>query len=157
MKIQKTLIPAFFLLALVVFATNTNQATAAESDAEWLTDFEAAQTKAATEGKPMLLDFTGSDWCGWCIRLKEEVFSREAFVDYANAELVLVRVDFPRKKPQSDALKEQNEALANKYEIRGFPTIVLLSPEGELINTTGYRPGGPESYVAHLQELLSAE
>ena len=121
----------------------------------WMTDFAAAQAKARAENKPLLVDFTGSDWCGWCIRLDKEVFSQSAFQAYAAAELVLVEIDFPRRKTLSAELKAQNEALAQQYEIRGFPTILLLSPEGELIEKTGYRRGGPESYVAHLKEILA--
>lgn len=121
-----------------------------------MTDFEAAKAKAAAENKPMLLDFTGSDWCGWCIKLDKEVFSQEAFKAYADESLVLVELDFPSKKPISDELKAQNEALAEKYGIRGFPTIVILSPEGELIDTTGYRRGGAEAYVEHLKEIVAA-
>jgi protein disulfide-isomerase len=95
--------------------------------------------------------------CGWCIKLDKEVFSQKAFKDYAASELILVEVDFPQGKEQSGALKAQNEALAKKYGIRGFPTIVLLSPEGELIGNTGYRPGGAEAYVAHLKKALAFE
>lgn len=157
MKIRKIITPSLFLLALIVFAANTNRADAAEGSANWLTDFEAAQSVAKSEGKPLLLDFTGSDWCIWCIRLKDEVFTREAFTDYADAEVVLVELDFPRKKEQSDEVKAQNAALAKKYGVRGFPTIVLLSPEGDLIGKTGYRKGGPEAYVEHLKELLASE
>ena len=125
--------------------------------ANWLTDFEAAKKVAASEDKPLLLDFTGSDWCIWCIRLKDEVFTREAFTDYAEDELVLVELDFPRGKSQTEELKAQNAALAEKYGVRGFPTIVLLSPDGDLIEKTGYRKGGPEAYVAHLKELLASK
>ena len=121
----------------------------------WMTDFEAAQAKAKAENKPLLLDFTGSDWCGWCIRLDEEVFSQAAFREYAAAELVLVEIDFPRRTDQPAKLKAQNEALSQKYGIRGFPTILVLSPEGELIEKTGYRRGGPEAYVAHIKEILA--
>lgn len=119
-----------------------------------MSDFGAAQSQAKAEGKPMLLDFTGSDWCGWCIRLDEEVFSQDAFKAYAAANLILVELDFPRKKNQSAELKAQNKALSEKYGVRGFPTIVVLSPAGDLLGTTGYRRGGPEDYVLHLQELL---
>lgn len=122
----------------------------------WMTDFKAAQAKASAEQKPMLLDFTGSDWCGWCIKLDKEVFSRDAFRDYAADSLVLVELDFPRGKPQTDEVKAQNEALAEKYGIRGFPTIVLLSPEGELIDKTGYQPGGAAAYVEHIKGILAS-
>ena len=141
------------LTAVAVFLAFSAGASLFAGDT-WLTDFEAAREKAAEEEKPMLLDFNGSDWCGWCIKLKKEVFSQEAFQSYADEELILVDLDFPRNKPQSDELKAQNAALAEKYGVRGFPTIILLSPEGEIIAKTGYRPGGAEAYVEHLQELL---
>lgn len=149
-------IPTFSrkLTALAVFLVCSTGASVFAGDA-WQTDFKAAQEKAAEEEKPMLLDFNGSDWCGWCIKLKKEVFSQEAFQSYADEELVLVDLDFPRDKPQSDELKAQNRALAEKYGIRGFPTIILLAPDGEIIAKTGYRPGGAEAYVEHLQELLN--
>lgn len=122
----------------------------------WMTDFEAAKSKAASEQKPMLLDFTGSDWCGWCVKLDKEVFSQDAFKSYAEESLVLVELDFPRGKEQSEALKKQNRALKEKYKIRGYPTIVILTPEGDLIEKTGYQRGGPEAYVQHIQEILSS-
>jgi len=121
----------------------------------WLTDFEAAKVKAKAENKPMLLDFTGSDWCRWCIKLDKEVFGEAAFKDYAAAELVLVELDFPRGKEQSAELKAQNEALAKQYGVRGFPTILLLSPDGELIEKTGYQRGGAEAYVEHIKAILA--
>lgn len=123
---------------------------------EWMTDFEAAKAKAQAENKPMLLDFTGSDWCGWCIKLDDEVFSKPAFQEYAKESLVLVELDFPRSKSQPAAVKAQNEALSEKFAVRGFPTIVLLTPEGELIEKTGYRRGGAEAYVVHISELLAS-
>lgn len=158
---KSKLIPTSLLLAALIavglIATDREQIHAAESatGANWLTDFEAAQATARAEGKPLLLDFTGSDWCIWCIRLTDEVFSREAFVSYADASLVLAKIDFPMKKPQSEELVAQNRALAEKFGIQGFPTIILLSPEGELLAKTGYQRGGPEAYVAHLQKFLA--
>lgn len=122
----------------------------------WMTDFEAAKAKAAAEQKPLLLDFTGSDWCGWCIKLDKEVFSQKAFQEYAASSLILVELDFPRSKDQSAELKAQNEALAEKYGIRGFPTILVLSSEGELIEKTGYQRGGAEAYVKHIQDILAS-
>jgi thioredoxin-related protein len=121
----------------------------------WMTDFEAAKAKAKAENKPLLLDFTGSDWCGWCIKLDKEVFSKDAFKEYAAAELVLVELDFPRRKELSSELKAQNEKLAQQYGIRGFPTILILSPEGELIEKTGYQRGGAEAYVEHIKGILA--
>lgn len=122
----------------------------------WMTDFAAAKAKAVAEQKPLLVDFTGSDWCIWCIKLDDEVFSQAAFQAYAADELVLVEIDFPRDKSQSDELKAQNKALAEQYKIRSFPTILVLSPAGELIERTGYQPGGADAYIQHIQGILDS-
>ncbi len=148
MKFQKIL--SLFCVAFLGLA-----ASASAAGDGWMTDFEAAKVKAKAENKPMLLDFTGSDWCGWCIKLDKEVFSEAAFKDYAAAELVLVELDFPRTKEQSAELKAQNEALAKQYGVRGFPTILVLSPDGTLIDKTGYQRGGPETYVEHIKGILA--
>jgi thioredoxin-related protein len=122
----------------------------------WQTDFAAAKAQAKAEQKPLLLNFTGSDWCGWCIKLDREVFSQKTFRDYAAESLVLVEIDFPRRKQVSPELKQQNEALAKEYGIRGFPTIVILSPDGGLMKKTGYKSGGAEAYVEHIQGILAS-
>ena len=88
--------------------------------------------------------------------MDKEVFSQEAFKEFAADNLVLVELDFPRSKELSEDLKAQNKALSEKYGIRGFPTILVLSPEGELIEKTGYQRGGPEAYVAHIKLILAA-
>ena len=103
----------------------------------------------------MILNFTGSDWCHWCIRLEREIFSKEAFKTYAGEKLVPVMLDFPRRKKQDAALVTQNRGLQAKYKIRGFPTVIVLNSDGELVGRTGYRPGGPEAYVKHLEEMIA--
>ena len=134
---------------------NLNSALDDSTHGTWEINFEQALARAKTENKPMLLDFTGSDWCGWCIRLDKEVFSQPEFMTYAADSLVLVELDFPRSKMQSAEIKAQNKALAKKYSIRGYPTIVLLTADGELIARTGYQRGGAENYVAHIKEILA--
>ncbi len=146
-----------FFFAAALFTTGCDKSSVDDAGEAWMTDFAAAKIIAAAEQKPLLLDFTGSDWCGWCIKLDKEVFSQKAFKEFAADNLVLVELDFPRGKEQSEDLKAQNKALAEKYEIRGFPTILVLSPEGELIEKTGYQRGGPEVYVAHIKEILVAD
>ncbi len=120
----------------------------------WETDFEKASSDAKDSGKYMLLDFSGSDWCGWCIRLEKEVFSQDAFKDFAKENLVCVLVDFPRAKKQTDELKKQNMHLAQEYNIRGYPTIIILSPGGTPVGKTGYLQGGPWEYARHLKEII---
>ena len=119
----------------------------------WLTDVPKAQTQAKAEKKLVLLDFTGSDWCGWCIRLHKEVFSTSEFAEYAAKNLVLVEVDFPNKKPQTAELKAANQALQQKYGIRGYPTIIILNGEGKKVGQLGYMPGGPKAFIAELDKL----
>ena len=119
----------------------------------WVTDFESAKKTATDEKKDLLLDFTGSDWCGWCIKLNDEVFSKDPFKAGTKDKFVLVELDFPRKKELDAPLKKQNEALQEKFQIQGFPTILLCDASGKPYAKTGYKPGGPESYVTHLNEL----
>lgn len=123
-------------------------------EGNWQTNLEKAIETAKKENKNILVDFTGSDWCGWCIKLKDEVFSQKAFQDFAAASLVLVEIDFPQKKEQSDEVKKYNKQLAEKYGIQGFPTIILLDKDGNLVGQTGYQEGGAENYVAHLKTEL---
>jgi thioredoxin-related protein len=104
--------------------------------AEWGTDFEQAKAKAKAEEKLVLVNFSGSDWCAPCIKMKKNIFEQTVFTDYADANLVLVRADFPRSKKNKldKAQQEQNDALAAKYNPKGtFPLTLLLNAEGKVI------------------------
>jgi len=123
----------------------------------WTSDFEAAKKQAAGEKKDLLIDFTGSDWCGWCIKLKEEVFSQAAFAKAAPGDFILVEIDFPQAEGKIDAAtRERNEALGEKYGVEGFPTIILSDAAGRPYAKTGYQPGGAEAYLSHLGGLKKA-
>jgi len=139
----------FSLLALAVLVS----AGVASAELNWLIDFDAAKSKAKTDNKLVLLDFTGSDWCGWCKRLDAEVFSKPQFQEYAAKNLVLVELDFPRSKQQSDAVKKQNMQLAGEYGIEGFPTVIVLNAAGKKVGELGYMPGGPDAFIAALEKL----
>jgi thioredoxin-related protein len=120
----------------------------------WSHDFAAAKKQAAGEKKDLLMDFTGSDWCGWCIKLNDEVFKHDAFKTGVKDKFVLVELDFPQDKTKlSEETQKQNEELQGKYGVQGFPTILLCDAEGKPFAKTGYQAGGPEKYVAHLDEL----
>lgn len=125
----------------------------AQADLNWLTDYNAAKAQAKADNKLVLLDFTGSDWCGWCKRLNAEVFSKPQFQEYAAKNLVLVELDFPRQKKQSDAVKKQNGELASQYQIEGFPTVIVLNAAGKKVGELGYMQGGPEAFIAALEQL----
>src|SRR5204863_891283 len=120
------------ILPLAIFLS-VELAFSAQDDPGWQTDYKKAQEEAKTNKKLLLVDFTGSDWCGYCIRLNREILSKPQFKDYANKNLVLVEIDFPRGKQQSATLREQNERLAQEYRIEGFPTIVVLNGEGKKV------------------------
>lgn len=114
----------------------------------WVTDYNAALATAVKENKKVLLDFTGSDWCGWCIKLKKETFDQPAFKEYADKNLVTVEIDFPQRKTLDPQLQKQNNALQEQYQVQGFPTLVLLDPQGKVIKQeSGYIPGGPKGFV----------
>lgn len=120
----------------------------------WHTSMRAAMAAARAEKKVILVNFTGSDWCPWCVRLHDEVFAQPPFMDYAARHLVLLTVDFPRKKWQTPQQKRENDELARRYRVEGFPTILLLDPAGRVIGRTGYRKGGAIPYVDHLRAML---
>ena len=120
-----------------------------------MSNFKEAQQKAAAENKDLLVNFTGSDWCGWCIKLVDEVFQHESFKQGVADKFVLLEIDFPRDKTKLDqATQQQNEMLQEKYSIQGFPTILLLDSEGLPYAQTGYQAGGPEKYLTHLDNLI---
>lgn len=124
-----------------------------EANASWLTNFETAQAQARSEGKLLLIEFTGSDWCPPCIMLERQVFSQPEFAEYAAQRLVLLKVDFPRTKEQSAEQKAANEKLAERFEIDGFPTVIVLDSDGKKIGELGYMPGGSKAFVAALEAL----
>ena len=129
------------------------QVQASES---WGTDYDAALAKSKKSGKPILVDFTGSDWCVWCIRLHDEVFAHKEFKEWAAKNVELLMLDFPQEKPLPKAEAERNNALAQKYNVRGFPTILLIDAEGKVLGRTQYQPGGTKVYLPHLDSLLKA-
>jgi thioredoxin-related protein len=126
----------------------------ADAESGWLNDYKKAQQEATATHKFILLDFTGSDWCGWCRKFNKEILSQPRFKDYARENLVLVEVDFPRAKPQSVELRKQNQELAQQYQVQGFPTIVVLNGNGQKIwQYDGYFPSGPDAFIAELEKL----
>lgn len=137
------------LLAACLLTLFPASVPAAES--AWTADLPAARTRAAAERKHLLIDFTGSDWCGWCIKMKRETLSKKAFLDYATKNLVLVELDFPERKRQTESLKKANEAHRVQFKVEGFPTLVLLDPDGKELGRTEYVPGGPDAFIAKLE------
>ena len=127
------------------------RSAASVSSGQWTTDYTSALNAAAGTDRKIFLFFTGSDWCGWCKRLEAEVLSTPEFQEYANENLILVKLDFPRGIPQSAQLKAQNQQLSQRYQIEGYPSVVVLNSSGSTIGRTGYMRGGPGPYIAQLK------
>ncbi|HMJ66455.1 MAG TPA: thioredoxin family protein [Candidatus Binatia bacterium] len=124
---------------------------------QWTTDLSKAQEKAKKEKKLVLVDFTGSDWCPPCKALHKNVFTSEEFLKYAKDNLVLVELDFPHGKQQSEELKRTNKELMDKYKVEGLPTVIVFDSEGkQLKRESGYDGTKPAQYIAKLKKLQKA-
>jgi thioredoxin-related protein len=141
------------LIALTALLTLSLAPALLAADGNWQTDPAKALADVKGTKKLVLIDFTGSDWCSWCMKLNKEVFSQPEFQQYAKDNLVLVELDFPRAKPQTADEKARNEALAKKYRIEGFPTIVVLNSEGKQVGQLGYMPGGAAAFINALKQV----
>ena len=148
----------FITLLLIV----TGFATQAQEELIWHTDLNKATEIARQEQKPLFLFFTGSDWCGWCIRLQNEVFRTPEFTAWAKEKVVLVELDFPRRTPQSDEIKMQNNQMQQIFQVQGYPKIWIVKPtikEGktnyEQIGDTGYIAGGPKVWIPAADVILA--
>jgi uncharacterized protein YyaL (SSP411 family) len=148
---KKMLIAGLALLAAAPAIAQTAPTT-------WQTSLPAALAQAKASQKPVLVVFSGSDWCKPCMQLKQEVFDQPEFSQYAQDKFVLARFDFPRNKKNAlpkDQTKASEEAAAQLNKEGAFPAVVLLSPEGKVLARTGYRPGGAAAYDAYLDQLLA--
>lgn len=149
---KSKIIIAFFLLA----STFSNA-----QELVWHTDAKKAIIESNKSKKPLLLFFTGSDWCGWCIRLQEEVFTKPDFKKWAKDNVVLLELDFPRRTAQDDNLKMQNAQILQVFGVKGYPTIWFVNAQldNEKINFTqlgsvGYVAGGPTKWVESAKTIL---
>jgi protein disulfide-isomerase len=142
------------LAMAILVALGLLGAVSARADSAWGTDLKKAQEEAKANHKLLLLDFTGSDWCGYCIQLDRVILSQPQFKDYATKNLVLVEIDFPRRKPQSVETRKQNQELAERYQIEGFPTLVVLNGEGKTVwRFDGMYAGGIAAFLAELDKV----
>ena len=142
------------LILAAALALGFSTALSARADSTWLTDYKKAQQEAKNTKKLLFLNFTGSDWCGYCIVLDRAILSQPQFKDYASKNLVLLEIDFPRRKTQSAELKNQNATLAEQFQVQGYPTIVVLNGEGKMVwHFEGLFTGAPKAFIAELEKL----
>lgn len=146
-----------FLITLFLVGAFATQA----QELKWYTDVREAITVSNKEQKPMLMFFTGSDWCGWCIRLQNEVLKTPEFTKWAKDNVILVELDYPRRTPQTPELKNQNNELQQAFGIQGFPTVFFTSAEskdGKVnfkgLGQTGYVAGGPSAWLTVAEGIV---
>ncbi len=135
----------------------------AQEEQVWYTNIDKAISVSKKENKPLFLFFTGSDWCGWCIRLQKEVFKTPEFTAWAKDNVVLVDLDFPRKNLQTDEIKKQNMELQQFFAVAGYPTVWFtkagIDASGktsfEKLGSQGYAAGGPPVWLANANAIIS--
>ena len=150
-------------LLVVLLVTFTFNGFSQQKSLEWHTDVNKAINMSVQSGKPLLFFFTGSDWCGWCKRLQKEVFFKSEFAIWANNNVVLVELDFPRKTKLSDELQKQNRELQQMFGVRGYPTIWFINPEKQeeskinfaKLGSQGYVAGGPSAWIAGANKIIN--
>lgn len=142
--------------------------SAAKESLEWHTDIEKARELSVKQHKPIFAFFTGSDWCGWCHKLQREVFAKPEFIAWAKKNVVLVELDFPRRKQLPKELMEQNMSLQQAFQVQGYPTIWIftlerdeqkkytISPLGSLGYPSGAEPGKEEvKFLSNANSILA--
>lgn len=150
-------------MALTVASLSTS-AQQAEGELTWYTNLVSAVDRSIEEDKPLLLFFTGSDWCGWCKRLQAEAFLKPEFKKWADESVVLMELDYPRRTAQPEELKQQNMNILRMFGVRGYPTIWFVNPTKngneinfEKIGQTGYVRGGAEAWIQEAERILASQ
>ena len=146
------------ILGAVFLCGCSQKAVAADHAGIWQADYDAALKQAAAENKPVLVNISGTAWCSWCRTLEKEVFSKPEFIAYAKDNLICVLLDFDRSGRASNAeFAKQHEPLLEKFQVEGFPTVLIMNPQGRIIQRTGYRPGGPLAYIEMIKDVLHSK
>ena len=149
-------------ILVIAFLTLTTMSLQAQEGLTWHTDMTKATDISIKENKPLFLFFTGSDWCGWCIRLQKEVFKTPEFVKWAKENVILVELDFPRKNEQTEAVKMQNAQLQQQLQVRGYPTVWFVSETKtadakvnlNALGSSGYVAGGPQVWIDGANQII---
>ena len=148
-----------FLILLLALSGISAQA---QDTAKWETNLTNAIELSNKTHKPLFLFFTGSDWCGWCMKLQKEVFKTPEFTKWANDNVILVELDFPKRTPQPEEIKQQNGQLNNFFKVRGYPTVlitdVVKNDDGKIQfaprGSSGYVAGGPSAWLEGANKIM---
>ena len=147
---------SFFATILLLAATVFHpvlESAEHKTGISWSTNYEKALQESKATSKPILLFFTGSDWCGWCKKLEKEVFDTPEFTQSIGDKMIFVVLDYPMKKSLDSKTYEQNQRLKKHYSIKSYPTVILINGNEDLIGSTGYRSGGGKKYAQHLMKM----
>lgn len=129
----------------------------------WITSLDEAYNLSKKTGRPIMANFTGSDWCGWCKRLTASVFSKDEFKTWASKKVILLELDFPRFKQLPAELQQQNQALQQHFQVSGFPTVWVFNIdknkttkqyEFSQLGRTGYKPSHQE-FISDVEQMLA--
>lgn len=146
------------ILGAVLLCGCNQKAVAENPSGIWTLDYDAALKQAAAENKPVLVNISGTAWCSWCRTLEKEVFSTPEFVAYAKDNLICVLLDYDRSgRATQTGFAKQHEPLLEKFQVEGFPTVLIMNPQGRMIQRTGYRPGGPLAYIEMIKEVIAGK
>jgi protein disulfide-isomerase len=140
-------------LSLALTLTLTLLSSAALAEDGWLIDYNRALAESKSSGKPLLIDFTGSDWCTWCRMLDQRVFAKKDFKDWAVDKVVLLKLDFPSDNTQPEAMKKLNKSLAERYKIRAYPSVLVIDAEGKVHGKTGFK-ATPKAFIASISKAV---
>ena len=161
MRVRIALLAASMIITLTSHAQDNYTPAGHEG---WLVSLEKAYALSEKTGKPIMANFTGSDWCGWCKRLSAEVFNKQAFQDWANENVVLLELDYPQRKKLSDEQRAQNHELQQAFQVTGFPTIWIFDLERDqttrqfqikAIGKMGYVPGGSQAFTGQADQMIA--
>ncbi|MGC6470173.1 MAG: thioredoxin family protein [Flavobacteriales bacterium] len=149
-----------FILSIII----STSSVFAQDKSDWLIDFDKAAEISMKTNKPILANFTGSDWCGWCIKLKREVFDTPTFKEWAKENVVLLELDYPRRSKQDEKIVKQNRELQQFFKVRGYPTLHLFTvgvlggkTQITALGKTGYVAGGPTPWIANANKMLKSK
>ena len=163
LKFKSLFLIAVLFGAFGFMALKSNNNKASNTELIWLTNLEEAQKISKKTKKPILANFTGSDWCGWCHKLTAEVFNTPEFKKWSDKNVVLLELDYPRSKPQTDVIKQQNAGLQQAFQVQGFPTICVFNLDVDKvtkkynisqIGKTGYIRGGPVVFTEAIDGMI---
>lgn len=142
-----------FALVAMLWVGCLSAAEVATSKVQWMSNYQQGMQQAQQSGKPLLVLFTGSDWCSWCKKLEQEILSRPEFEQSLANRFVFVKLDFPLYKTGDPAETERNKTIQKQFDVQGFPTIVIVSANGQKIGSAGYQPMSPKAYADHLLQI----